>query len=58
MKNLYYLPLLVLLLACGANGEKQTDYSQLSFSVDTVMVDSREEILYLNYHLTSATLSE
>ena len=58
MKNLYYLPLLALLLACGKNSEKQTDYSQLSFSVDTVMVDSKEEILYLKSQLSTAVLSE
>lgn len=59
MKHLYCLPLMALLFACGTNSEKEkTNFSNLTFSVDTVMVDSRDEILYLSFHLSTATLSE
>jgi len=58
MKHLSCLPLIALLYACGENGNDKTDYNKLTFTLDTVMVDSREEILYLQTQLNSATLSE
>lgn len=46
MKNFLFLIYSVLLFSCGGN-EKQTDFSNLSITIDTVMVDSKEEILFL-----------
>ena len=42
----------LILFSCGSKeSEQKTDYSSISFSVDTVMVDPGEEILNLKYGL-------
>lgn len=46
MKNYLLLIFSVLLFSCGGR-EKQTDFSNLSIKIDTVMVDSKDEILFL-----------
>ena len=46
MKNFLLLIYSVLLFSCGGS-EKQTDFSNLSIKIDTVMVDSKDEILFL-----------
>ncbi|WP_194977175.1 DUF4221 family protein, partial [Aquiflexum lacus] len=49
---------LPLLIACSPSKENKMDYSQINFSMDTVLVDSKDEILYLKTSLSSADLSE
>jgi hypothetical protein len=49
---------LPLMIACSPSKENKMDYSQINFSMDTVLVDSKEEILYLKTSLSSADLSE
>ena len=49
MKHLSYLPLMALLFACGNNKENAglPDFSNLTFTLDTVMVDPGDEIINL-----------
>ena len=48
----------VFLCACGGNTtETQTDFSDITFTIDTVMVDPREEIINLNGGLWSSTIN-
>ena len=58
MKNYLILISILFLFSCGSNTEKQTDFSQMTFSIDTVMVDSKDEILYLNSNLMQSSLSQ
>jgi hypothetical protein len=58
MKNLLILISIVLFFSCESNKEKQADFSQMTFSLDTVMVDSKDEILYLNAYLTQSSVSQ
>lgn len=44
MKNYILLIFSALLFSCGGN-EKHTDFSNLSIKIDTVMVDSKDEII-------------
>ncbi|MCR9016875.1 DUF4221 domain-containing protein [Aquiflexum gelatinilyticum] len=57
MKNLLLLISVFCLLSCGTNTEKNEDFSQMTFSLDTVMVDSKGEILFLKWDLTNASIS-
>jgi hypothetical protein len=57
MKDLLILISIGLLFSCGNKTEKLTDFSQMTFSLDTVMVDSKDEILYLNAYLMQSSLS-
>ncbi|AFL83776.1 hypothetical protein Belba_1140 [Belliella baltica DSM 15883] len=59
MKNILYLSICLLLFSCGEKTIKETQIStELSFSFDTVMVDSGEEFLHLNDNLFISDLSE
>jgi len=53
MESAYYLFLLTILFACGTRTENTEDayFSNLSFTIDTVMVDAGEDIINLNGHL-------
>ncbi|WP_194775157.1 DUF4221 family protein [Pararhodonellum marinum] len=58
MKNQLIILLSVLLFACGKNkNETQTDFSNISFSMDTVVVDPGDEIIYLQWSLGVSDLS-
>lgn len=59
MKNLFYaLPLLVL-VACGKQTAEETvDFSNITFTMDTVIVDPGEEIINLRSGLWNSVLSE
>lgn len=49
MKNFFYVPLFALIFGCGAGSENTeiTNFSNLTFSLDTVMVDPGNEIINL-----------
>lgn len=53
MKNLSYLPLFAFLFACGENSDNDTksDFSNITFSIDTVMVDAGDDIINLKNNL-------
>jgi hypothetical protein len=58
MKNYIILLLSVLLFACGENKtETKTDFSNISFTMDTVVVDPGEEIINLGGGLWSSTIN-
>jgi hypothetical protein len=57
MKNLLLLISVLCLLSCGTNPEKEADFSQMTFSLDTVKVDSKGEILFLKWDLNNAAIS-
>ncbi|MCH7410946.1 DUF4221 domain-containing protein [Belliella sp. DSM 111904] len=56
MKNSLFFLSVVLLYSCGKK-ESSKDYSQLEISIDTVMVDSKDEILYLQMGLRWSDVS-
>jgi hypothetical protein len=59
MKNLYPVFSILMLMACGSTKvEIATDYNTLSFSLDTVMVDPGQEILFLREGISISDLSE
>ncbi len=59
MKNFSIVLLSYLLLACGGNEtEKQADFSNISFTIDTVMVDPGNGIINLKQGLWFSTFSE
>jgi hypothetical protein len=58
MKNLLILISIGFLFSCGNNTEKLADFSQMTFSLDTVLVDSKDEILYLNANLMQSSLNQ
>lgn len=53
MKSLYLLPILALLFACGQNSDNtdKTNYSNITFKIDTVMVDAGDDIINLKNSL-------
>jgi len=58
MKQLIFLMLCGLAFACGGNdGGENGDQVQLNFTIDTVMVNPGQEILFLNSSLFHAQLS-
>lgn len=59
MRYLFYL-ILVILISCKENiVENRSDYfSNLQFSLDTVLIDSSDEIIFLQYQLFSSDLSK
>ncbi|WP_194775155.1 DUF4221 family protein [Pararhodonellum marinum] len=58
MKNaLLAFMALTLFIACGPSNESKIDYSQITFTLDTVIVDSKDEILFLIGDLMIADLS-
>ena len=46
------------LFSCAEKSEKQHKISTLSFSMDTVVVDSKGEFLFLNWGMSTACISE
>jgi hypothetical protein len=57
MKNLLFAISMLFLYSCSTNTEDQADYSQMAFSLDTVMVDSKDEILDLKSGLWTSDFS-
>ncbi|MCL6258556.1 DUF4221 domain-containing protein [Aquiflexum sp. TKW24L] len=57
MKNLLFAISMLFLFSCSSNTEKKADFSQMTFSLDTVMVDSKDEILNLKSGLWSSDFS-
>ena len=58
MKNHLLILLSVLLFACGGNEtETKTDFSNITFTMDTVVVDPGNEIINLKYGLWSSTMT-
>jgi hypothetical protein len=49
---------LTLSIACSSSKESKMDYSEITFFIDTVMVDSKDEILFLGYSLSQSDFSE
>ena len=49
---------ILLLIACSPSKESKMDYSKITFSMDTVILDSKDEILFLKSWLSSTDLSE
>lgn len=59
MKNFLSVFFPLLLMACGSSQEEVAkDYNTLSFSLDTVMVDPGQEILFLRGGISISDLSE
>ena len=58
MKNLLMVFTIVLLFSCGSKTDQKVDFSQMTFSLDTVMVDSKDEILDLKSGLWTSDFSE
>lgn len=48
---------MLFLFSCGTNTEKQANFTQMTFSLDTVMVDSGDEIINLRGGLWSSTIN-
>lgn len=46
-----------LLIACDSSKDNKMDYSEITFSMDTVMVDSKDELLFLQMNLRWSTIS-
>jgi hypothetical protein len=58
MKQLIFAMLCGLMFACGGNDGENSDEVRIDFSVDTVMVNPGQEILFLNAGLSQAQLSQ
>ncbi|MFC4872060.1 DUF4221 family protein [Negadavirga shengliensis] len=56
MRPLFFFISLFAAFSCSQSGKKQGDYSQMAFSLDTVMVDPGEEILFLKGELRQSIL--
>ncbi|PSL04479.1 DUF4221 family protein [Cecembia rubra] len=58
MKNYLLLAFSLLLFSCGEkDGEKQADFSNITFQIDTVIVDPGNEIINLRYGLWNSVLN-
>jgi len=49
---------LTLFIACGSSKEREMDFSQIKISMDTVMVDAKNEILFLRYNVSLSDFSK
>ncbi len=58
MKYILIIFSVLFLLSCGRKTDNQTENNELSYSIDTVLVDSKEEILFLKGELMLSDLSE
>lgn len=59
MKNHLIILLSVVLFACGGNEtDNKTDFSNITFTMDTVVVDPGEEIINLKHGLWSSAMTE
>src|SRR5690606_8789799 len=58
MKNLSLLFLILLTLACSTpKNEKSVSSVEITYTVDTLMIDSGEELLFLQSALSHSTIS-
>ncbi len=60
MRKLFFLPVLALMFACGGEGSEETagDFNyELSYDVDTVMVDAGDHFFFLNWGMGIADVS-
>jgi hypothetical protein len=57
MKNLLIVLLIFFLFSCGRNQDQKTDLTQITFSLDTVKVDSKGELLFLKWDLSNAAIT-
>jgi len=51
------LVILIFVNSCAPSGEKETDFSTITYSLDTVMVDAKEEFLFLQLELRWSDIS-
>ncbi len=58
MKHPLIILSILFLFSCGQKAEKRHEISQLTFSMDTVVIDSKGEFLFLNFGLSTACLSQ
>ena len=58
MKHLVFFFLLGIFVGCGGNDGGNSDEVRINFSVDTVMVNPGQEILFLNSGISQAQLSQ
>lgn len=59
MKNYLLLAFSLLLFSCGEkDGEKQADFSNITFQIDTVIVDPGNEIINLRFGLWNSVKNE
>jgi hypothetical protein len=58
MKSLLLACSILFLLSCSEKRENQNEISQLTFSMDTVVIDSKGEFLFLNFGLRTACISK
>lgn len=48
MYRLSYLPLIIILIACGQHNNEGLKSDSISISIDSVRVDAKDQFLYLN----------
>lgn len=59
MRSLTYLFLIVLISCKGGNGKNSgNEFSQMTFSLDTVIIDPGDEVIFLKYGLLNSDISE
>lgn len=58
MYRLSYLPLIIILIACGQHNNEGLKSDSISISIDSVRVDAKDQFLYLNSYLRHSDLSE
>lgn len=60
MKNLFYVLSVFLLFSCGGEKEENSaeDFSNITFSYDTVMVDTGDDFINLKYGLLISAISK
>jgi hypothetical protein len=56
MKRYYVFLFSIILYSCNSGTEKKEFSDQMTFAIDTVMVDAKEEFLFLNGNLSSAKI--
>lgn len=60
MKNLFYVLSVLILFSCGGEKEENSaeDFSNITFSYDTVMVDTGDDFINLKYGLLISAISK
>lgn len=56
MKRYYFILFIILLYSCQSDKKEKEFGDQMSFKIDTVMVDAKAEFLFLNGNLSSAKI--
>jgi hypothetical protein len=56
MERYYVFLFSIILYSCNSGTEKKEFSDQMTFTIDTVMVDAKEEFLFLNGNLSSAKI--